>query len=163
MEGKAGADTVVVTSQALIIYAAFVITAVILFTDRNLQTNFGLVSSGYFYHWYVLFATATVDVAGATLLIAFRSKRLSIAGTVGTAVLSAFLVLDVLSYESVAGGSMTFSEFASYLFGFGTYSGALPYIPGLYDILIIVYVIASIVGVFAIITSVHSPAANVTQ
>lgn len=156
MEEKASPDTVVATSQALVIYAAFVITVVILFTDKNLQTDFGLVSNGYFYHWYVLFATAPVDVAGATILIVFRTKGLSIAGTAGTSILAAFLILDVFSYETVGGGAMTFSGFANYLFGFGTYSGVQPYIPGLYDILIIVYVIASVVGAFAIVTSDHT-------
>lgn len=144
------ADGVGAIAQAIIIYAAFLITVVILFTDKNLQTDFGLVTSGYFYHWYGLFLTAIVDVAGASLLIVFRSRGLSVAGTAGTSILAAFLVLDVFTYSMVAGGSFTMSGFADYLFGFTNYAGALSYIPGLYDILIAVYVIASIVGVFAI-------------
>ncbi len=153
MSDNEKADGVGIIAQALIIYAAFVITVVILFTDKNLQTDFGLVTSGYFYHWYGLFATAIVAVAGASALITFRSRGLSIAGTAGSGVMTAFLVLDVLTYGMVAGGAFTLSGFATYLFGFGAYSGALSYIPGLYDILIAVYAIATIAGVFAVRSS----------
>lgn len=149
MADNSGADGVGVIAQAIIMYAAFLITVVILFTDMNLQTNFGLVTSGYFIHWYWLFVTAIIDVAGASLLIAFRTRRLSMAGTAGTSVMAAFLVLDVFTHSMVAGGSFTLAGFADYLFGVSFYNGALSYIPGLYDILIAVYVIASIVGVFA--------------
>lgn len=138
-------------AQASLIYLAFIVTLVILFTDRNLQTNFGLVSSGYFLHWYGLLVTAIIDVAGASILIAKRTRKLSMTGAIGTILLALFLISDMFTYSMVGGGYFTsFTQFGSYLFGLSKLSGSLSYIPGLYDALFAVYIVASIVGLVSV-------------
>lgn len=149
MATESGNGMVIV--QSGLIYVAFAITMVILFTDKNLQTNFGLVSSGYFLHWYGLLVTAIVDVVGASILIVKRTGFLSKVGVVGSGLLALFLVLDILTYNMVGGGYFTSpSQFATYLFGFSKYQGTLNYIPGLFTGLFIVYLIAVVVGVVTI-------------
>ncbi len=137
----------VVVAQAALIYVAFVVTLVVLFTDKNLQTNFGIVTSGYFLHWYGLLVTAVIDVVGASILIVKKSRGLSLAGAIGTLLLAIFLVLDMFTYSMVGGGFFTsYSQFGSYLFGISKLKGSLSYIPGLFDVLFAVYVVAFIVG-----------------
>lgn len=141
----------IVIAQAALIYAAFAVTLAVLFTDKNLQTNFGLVKTGYFLHWYGLLATAVIDVVGASILILKRTRGFSIAGTIGTLVLALFLVFDMFTYSMVGGGYFTsYSQFGSYLFGFSKLSGSLSYIPGLFDVLFAVYVAAFIAGIISV-------------
>lgn len=140
-------DSRFVIAQAAFIYAAFVVTLVVLFTDRNLQTDFGSVTKGYFLHWYGLLITALLDVAGASILIVRRNRKLSMIGAIGTGLLAVFLVLDIFTYSMV--GFSTYSQFASYLFGISKYPGSLSYIPGLYDVLLAVYIACFAVGIIA--------------
>ncbi|MEM0128408.1 MAG: hypothetical protein QXO03_04920 [Thermoplasmatales archaeon] len=123
---------------------AFLIVLVILFTDKNLQTDFGSVKP-YFYHWYgLLFVGILSAVAGAILLFA-NSRNLGIAGTTGFGILALFLVADIGTYHSV--GFKYPGQFATYLFGLSKYPGSLHYFPGLYDLLFVVYLAGFILGV----------------
>ncbi|WP_393970864.1 hypothetical protein OXIME_001106 [Oxyplasma meridianum] len=122
----------------------FIITIVILLTDKNLQTDFGIVKP-YFIHWYGMLVTGIIDIMGAGIIIAKPTKVYLKAGTVGSALLAVFLIADLATYKMV--GLSSVSQFATYLFGFSHYPGALSYIPGLYDILFIFYIITAITGV----------------
>jgi len=43
----------------------FGLSVLILITDKNLQTDFGTMSSGYFVQWYYVLAMAVADLVGA--------------------------------------------------------------------------------------------------
>lgn len=124
----------------------FLITIVILFTDNNLQTDFGSVPK-YFIHWYGLLSTAIIDIIGAGIVFSRPGRGAYAAGFAGSALLALFLILDTLTYSMVGFSSIT--SFATYLFGFTKYHGSLSYIPGLYDILLIFYFITAIVSAYA--------------
>lgn len=128
----------------------FVITMVILFTDKNLQTDFGIVKP-YFVHWYGLLVTAIIDIIGAGIIIAKPAGGYVKVGTIGSSLLAVFLVADLATYKMV--GLSSVSQFATYLFGFSHYPGALSYIPGLYDVLFIFYIITAVVGALALRSS----------
>lgn len=121
----------------------FILTTVILFTDKNLQTDFGIVKP-YFIHWYGLLVTAIVDLIGAVIIIAKPERVFQKAGTVGALLLAVFMVADLATYKMV--GFTSVGQFATYLFGFSHYTGALSYIPGLYDVLFAFYIITGIAG-----------------
>jgi len=121
----------------------FIITIVILFTDKNLQTDFGSVSP-YFIHWYGLLITGIIDIIGAAIIIAKPGRGFQKTGTIGSFLLAVFLVADLATYKMV--GFSSVGQFATYLFGFSHYSGALSYIPGLYDVLFAFYLITGIAG-----------------
>lgn len=118
----------------------FAITMTILFTDKNLQTDFGIVKP-YFIHWYGLLITGIVDIIGAGIIFARPTGRNLTIAAVGTALLAVFLVADIATYSLV--GFSSASSFATYLFGFSKFKGSLSYIPGLYDILFAFYIITS--------------------
>ncbi|HEV2520188.1 MAG TPA: hypothetical protein VGX00_06165 [Thermoplasmata archaeon] len=120
---------------------AFGLTVVMLFTDKNLQTDFGAQSSGYYFHWYVVLVTGVADLVGAALLIVVRSRLAVKAGVAGSGFLSLVFLGDVFTYSQV--GFASASDFAKYLFGF-TYSGND--IRYLYDALLGVYLLAFVVG-----------------
>ncbi len=121
----------------------FILTTVILFTDKNLQTDFGIVKP-YFIHWYGLLVTAIVDLIGAVIIIAKPERVFQKAGTVGALLLAVFMVADLATYKMV--GFTSVGQFATYLFGFSHYPRALSYIPGLYDVLFAFYIITGIAG-----------------
>lgn len=125
----------------------FIITIVILFTDKNLQTDFGFVKP-YFVHWYGMLVTAVIDIIGAVIVIAKPARIYQKAGTVGSALLAVFLVADLATYKMV--GLTSVSQFATYLFGFSHYPGSLPYIPGLYDVLFVFYIITAVTGMITL-------------
>ncbi len=146
------AERKLVMIQSLIIYIAFIITLVILFTDHNLMNDFGIkiyMFEGYFLHWWGLLITGIIDVIGASILLLYHTKKLVKVGIIGTSLLALFQVLDIFTYSMLKAG-LTASQFATYLFGFSKYPSTEPYIPGMYDILLIVYIIASITGVFVL-------------
>ncbi len=118
----------------------FIITLVILFTDKNLQTDFGIVKP-YFIHWYGLLITGIVDIIGAGIIFYRPNGTNSTIAAVGSALLAVFLIADIATYSMV--GFSTASSFATYLFGFNKYPGSLSYIPGMYDILFAFYIITS--------------------
>jgi hypothetical protein len=135
------------TSVSKAIYAVgglllvdFAVTMVILFTDKNLQTDFGIVKP-YFIHWYGLLITGIVDVIGAGIIFARPTGQNSTIAAVGTALLAVFLIADIATYSMV--GFSSASSFATYLFGFSKFKGSLSYIPGLYDVLFVFYIVTS--------------------
>lgn len=139
--------------QSAFIYLAFVITLVILFTDHNLMNDFGediYMFAGYFLHWWGLLITAIIDVIGATILLLYHSRKLVKVGLIGASLLALFQVLDIFTYSMVG---LTASQFATYLFGFSRYNNAEPYIPGMYDVLFIVYILGSIMGAMVLLKS----------
>jgi hypothetical protein len=143
---------------ALLLLIDFVIVLVMLFTDQNLQTDFG-GSAKYYSHWYGLLAEGLVDLVGAVVLVALvaapamkgrpvSSRRwLVLGGVVWSLVAFLANVAIVETYSQV--GFRSASEFAKYLFGVTPYPGALSYIPWLYDLLLAAYVVTLIVGAMA--------------
>jgi hypothetical protein len=115
---------------------------VMLATDKNLQTDFGTISSGYFVHWYAVLATAVADLVGAALLLVLRSRTAVKLGVVGSALLALALIGVIATYAQV--GFASASDFAQYLFGVTYYGGDLRY---LYDVLLATYVGTFLVGV----------------
>ena len=131
---------------SLLFLIQFVITMLILFTDQNLQTDFGTVPK-YFIHWYGLLATGLVDFVAFIVLLAVR-KRSMVGVGVGWAVFMAiFQIADIATYGMLNVG-LSAGSFAQYLFGVTKFAGALPYIPGMYDLLFAIYIIAIGVGIY---------------
>jgi hypothetical protein len=115
---------------------------VMLATDRNLQTDFGTISSGYFVHWYVVLASAIADLAGAVVLLVLRSRTAVKLGVVGSALLTLMFVGVIATYAQV--GFASPSDFAQYLFGITYFGGDLRY---LYDVLLATYLGTFLAGV----------------
>jgi hypothetical protein len=133
---------------------AFVLSVVMLLTDKNLRTDFGTVSSGYYFHWYVVAATAVADIVGATLLF-LRPSRLGMKlGVIGSGLLAAIFLGDILTYSQV--GFSSASAFANYLFGVTYFGGDIRY---LYDALLAVYLATFLWGILALVVS-RSPRAS---
>ncbi|QRF75923.1 hypothetical protein Thermo_01432 [Thermoplasmatales archaeon] len=124
----------------------FIITMVILFTDQNLQTDFGTVPK-YFIHWYGLLVTGVVDIIAFIVLLAVRKRSIVGVGVGWGVFMAAFQVADIATYSMLNVG-FSAGNFAQYLFGVTKFSGALPYIPGLYDLLFALYLVAIGVGLF---------------
>jgi hypothetical protein len=147
----------------------FVIAAVMLVTDKNLQTDFG-AQSAYYSHWYGVLAMGVIDLlVGAVLLssstlpalkrMSASAQRRGVIAALLWTVLALVVSLGIVaSYMQV--GFSSASQFAQYLFGVTPYPGALSYIPGLYDALIALYVVTAIVGALATVRGHHgAPAA----
>jgi len=125
---------------------AFVLSVVMLITDKNLQTNFGSVSSGYYLHWYVVAGTAVADILGAVLLFLLRSSIALKTGVVGSGLLVAVFLGDIFTYSQV--GFSSASDFANYLFGVTYYGGDIRY---LYDVLLAVYIATFLWGIVSLV------------
>ncbi len=131
----------------------FVLVVVMLFTDMNLQTDFGTVPK-YFVHWYALLAQGilTLLVALAVLWAGLRtggSARLGRAiglGAAGFAFLVFLADVAIVFTYSLLGFPFTLTQFADYLYGI-TYSGGD--IRYLYDVVLAAYLVTAIVGVWA--------------
>jgi hypothetical protein len=121
---------------------AFALSVVMLATDKNLQTDFGTLSSGYYFHWYVVLIAAIADILGAFLLFWTRSRKAVLVGTIGSGLLAAIFVGDIFTYSQV--GFASASDFANYLFGITFYGGDIRY---LYDVVLAVYVLTFLWGV----------------
>ncbi|MGC2035389.1 MAG: hypothetical protein WA761_08105 [Thermoplasmata archaeon] len=121
---------------------AFALSVTMLITDKNLQTDFGTMSSGYYFHWYVVLGTAVADALGAGLLFLVRSRLAVKAGVAGSGLLVALFAGDVLTYCQV--GFTSASAFADYLFGVAYSGGNIRY---LYDVVLAVYVVTFLWGV----------------
>ena len=130
----------IVYAVGILLIIDFTITITILLTDKNLQTDFGIVKP-YFIHWYGLLITGIVDIIGAGIIFARPTGRNSTIAAVGTVLLAVFLIADIATYSMV--GFTSASSFATYLFGFSKFKGSLPYIPGLYDVLFAFYIVTS--------------------
>ncbi len=129
---------------------AFGLSVLMLATDKNLQTNFGAVSNGYFLHWYVVAATAAADLVGAALLLTLRSRTSVKLGTVGSGLLVVLFLGVVLTYQQVGFGSE--SDFAQYLFGITYFGGDIRY---LYDALLATYIGTFLFGVVDLALTRH--------
>ncbi|MHB8351074.1 MAG: hypothetical protein ACYDFT_00010 [Thermoplasmata archaeon] len=110
---------------------AFLLSVWMLLTDNNLKTNFGLQSSGYFVHWYVIAVLTLADLAGGILLLAVGTRRAVAAGVFGSGLAVLIFLGAILTYAQVGGGYFTSpTEFAKYLFGITPSVGDVRY---LYD------------------------------
>jgi hypothetical protein len=127
---------------------AFVLSVVMLITDKNLRTNFGTISSGYYFHWYVVAATAVADIVGAALLF-LRPSRMGLKiGVIGSGLLAVIFLGDILTYSLV--GFSSASAFANYLFGISYFGGDIRY---LYDALLAVYIATFLWGIVSLVFS----------
>jgi hypothetical protein len=130
--------------QGILLILAFIFALIILGTDKNLQTDFG-IAKPYFIHWYGMLAVAIVSLIGGVILVASPKRSLGIAGTIGSGLLVLFLIADIATYSTLGAG-LTASQFATYLFGVSKYPGSLSYIPGMYDVLFVTVLAAFIAG-----------------
>ncbi|MGA8302942.1 MAG: hypothetical protein WA691_03485 [Thermoplasmata archaeon] len=145
----------------------FVLSAVMLVTDKNLQTDFGF-HSAYYLHWYGVLAMAIVDLVVALALLVSSSPSVAqqmsssvrrigvIAALVWTIVAIVVSVGIVTTWSQVGFANM--SQFEQYLFGVTPYPGALYYIPWLYDLLLAAYIVTAVVGALAIRRAPTPPA-----
>lgn len=122
-------------------FLAFALSALMLVTDTNLRTDFGTVTSGYYFHWYVVLAAAVADLVGAVLLVGIRTRATVKGGVVGSSLLLAIFLGDILTYMQV--GLASPAAFAQYLFGITYHGGDIRY---LYDVLLAVYGVAFVAG-----------------
>src|SRR5271169_3170762 len=106
---------------SLAFFLAFVVTVIMLATYKNLQTDFGAVTSGYYLHWYILLATAVLDLLGTLVLAFVRSRTVFKLGTLVSGLLAVFLLGAVFTYHQV--GFASASDMANYLFGVTYYGG----------------------------------------
>jgi hypothetical protein len=136
--------------------AAFLIAAglsvLMLISDKNLQTNFGSLSSGYYSQWYLVLITAVADVVGAGLLLALRSRLAVKLGVVGSGALIAVLLGGILTYQQV--GFATAGDFATYLFGITYYGGDIRY---LFDALLATYIGTFLFGIVGLVRTRDVP------
>ena len=105
------------------------VAVIILLTDKNLQTDFG-IHARYFIHWYGMLVIAIIALIAGAILLTSKKRSLGLAGTIGSAFIALFLVGDLATYSQV--GFTSVSQFATYLFGVTKYPGSLSYIPGIY-------------------------------
>jgi len=136
-------------------FVAFGLSVLMLATDKNLQTNFGAVSSGYFLHWYIVAATAAADLVGAFLLLFLRSRTAVKLGTLGSGLLIVLFLGVVFTYQQV--GFASAFDFAQYLFGVTYYGGDIRY---LYDALLATYIGTFLLGVVALAVTRSSETAT---
>jgi hypothetical protein len=141
-----------------VLFVAFLVSVVMLVTDKNLQTDFGAVSP-YYLHWYGVLAMAIVDLVVAAALfgtsrsamrdrMSASTRRAGVIAAVAWVVIAIVVMVGIVAtYSQVGFANM--GQFEQYLFGVTPYSGALSYIPWLYDLLLAVYIVALGVGAFA--------------
>ncbi|HYA70295.1 MAG TPA: hypothetical protein VEH28_02870 [Thermoplasmata archaeon] len=111
--------------------AAAGLSILMLITDKNLQTDFGTMSSGYYAHWYAVLAMGVADIVAAALLFVFRSRTTVKLGVVGSGLLTVALLGAIATYQQV--GFPSAMDFANYLFGVTYFGGDIRY---LYDVLL---------------------------
>jgi hypothetical protein len=143
----------VARAYGLLFFVAFALSVVMLRTDTNLRTDFGTMASGYFSHWYVVLVTAIAELVGGVLLVTIASRTAIRAGAVGSGLLSAIFLGDILTYKQV--GFASASDFAKYLFGQVYYGGDIRY---LYDALLAVYLITFVAGLIGLRWTRPTPA-----
>jgi hypothetical protein len=143
---------------SLLLLVDFIVSVVMLATDKNLQTDFG-VQSPYYLHWYGVLAMAVLDLLLGLALLAFSTMpalqrmRLSarkavVMGSFVWVVLAIVAMVGIVSSYSQVGFPNA-NQFAQYLFGVTPYPGALSYIPWLYDLLLAAYLVTALVGAVA--------------
>jgi hypothetical protein len=147
---------------AALLWLDFFVVLVMLVTDRNLQTDFGAVSP-YYLHWYAGLALAIVTVLFAIMIPATARASSPSAGPARSHRL-VLVTAEVWSWVAVLGlvgvlatyrqvGFSTPSQFSMYLFGLSRYPGTLSYIPGLYDVVLGLFVISAVMGAIAVARS----------
>jgi hypothetical protein len=150
----------------LLLLLDFLLVAVMLATDKNLQTNFGTVSP-YYSHWYGALAMGVVDLLAGLVLLANSTTMpmprmtprlrmmLARAGLAWTILVIVASVGIVATYQQV--GFQSAGDFAHYLFDSPSVSGGSTYIPWLYDALLAMYFVTAIVGVLAVVRTRATP------
>ncbi len=133
--------------EGALFIVAFIVAVVILLTDMNLQTDFG-IHARYFIHWYGMLVIAIVALIAGIILLTTKKRSLALAGTIGSALIALFLVGDLATYSQV--GFTSVAQFATYLFGITKYPGTLSYMPGMYDLLLILFILAAIAGAISL-------------
>jgi hypothetical protein len=133
--------------EGALFIVAFIVAVVILLTDMNLQTDFG-IHARYFIHWYGMLVIAIVALIAGIILLTTKKRSLGLAGTIGSALIAMFLVGDLATYSQV--GFTSVAQFATYLFGITKYPGTLSYMPGMYDLLLILFILAAIAGAISL-------------
>jgi hypothetical protein len=144
----------------LLLLADFLVSVVMLATDKNLQTDFGR-SLPYYAHWYGVLVMGVADLFGALAVFgnfsrygmrtmsSLRRRWVALAG-LGWSVLAVLALLGIAtSYQQVGFANM--GQFEQYLFGVTAYPGALSYIPWLYDLLLVLYVLTALVAVSVVL------------
>ena len=134
-------------AEGTLFIVAFVVAVIILLTDKNLQTDFG-IHTRYFIHWYGMLVIAIVALIAGAILLTTKKRNLGLAGTMGSAFIALFLVGDLATYSQA--GFTSVSQFATYLFGVTKYPGSLSYIPGMYDLLFILFVLTAVTGAISL-------------
>ncbi|MCI4326299.1 MAG: hypothetical protein L3K16_01480 [Thermoplasmata archaeon] len=151
---------------ALLLLVDFVLAVVMLATDKNLQTDFGALSSGYYAHWYGVLVLALVDLVAALVVLGYSMpsmrprmpsllRRYTPLGALAWPILAILAMVGIVeSYQEV--GFMTANQFSTYLFGTSDYPGVLSYIPWLYDLMLALFVLTAIVAALAVWQSRHA-------
>jgi hypothetical protein len=132
----------------------FLLSVTMLVTDKNLQSDFGAMSTPpYYLHWDGVLGMALLDVILGVVLVAlaFRTvspsrRKLVVIGGIAWSVLAVLAMVGIVSAYSQV-GFQNMSQFSQYLFGVTPYPGALSYIPWLYDLLLAAYVLTALIGV----------------
>jgi hypothetical protein len=156
----------------LLLFVDFLISVVMLATDKNLQTDFGSVAP-YYLHWYGVLAMAIVDLLAALTLLSFAAvpmlrgrapsfQRVAVVGGLVWSVLAMLAMVGIVeTYQQV--GFPSANAFATYLFGVTPYPDALSYIPWLYDLLLVAYLLTAVVGVWAVWRGRSAPASSASS
>lgn len=137
-----------------LLFIDFVLVAVMLATDVNLQTNFGAASK-YYVHWWGLLAEGvlTLLAALAMVLAAMRvskggrgmwSSRGLVLGGLLFAIVAFIADLGIVFTYAQVG--LTMSQFEQYLFGQSYYGNDIRY---LYDVVLVFYALTAVVGAIA--------------
>jgi hypothetical protein len=137
----------------LLLLVDFVVALVMLATDKNLQTDFG-GAPAYYSHWYGVVAIAVVTLLAALAVLSLASPSMSarmprsrpamvLFAALGWSVLVVLAMVGIVeTYSQV--GFPSAGEFAKYLFGTSAYPGALSYIPWLYDLMLVLFVLTAL-------------------
>lgn len=143
----------------LLLLVDFVLSVVMLGTDKNLQTDFGSVSP-YYLHWYGVLAMALVDVVAALVVfgVSMRSNTSGAEGFLRRNAGGLGLAWSILAILAMVGivftwkqvGYANMGQFETYLFGTTAAPGTLSYIPWLYDALLAAYVVTAVVAIGAL-------------
>jgi hypothetical protein len=146
-----------VTIFGVFILIDFILIAVMLATDSNLRTDFGM-HGPYFLHWYGLLAEGILTLLVALSVIgnslarsmwARRPRRVKaiVMGGLVWVILALLANLAIVFTWSQA-GFPSMSDFEMYLYDTAS-PAATGYIPWLYDALIAFLVLTALVGVIA--------------
>lgn len=139
----------------------FLLVAVMLATDKNLQTDFGS-QPAYYVHWWGLLALGVLDLLAGALLVTAefppvdgwlsgaRRKYLHVGAVLWTTLTVVAMLGIVETYSQV--GFQSMSQFEQYLFGVSAYPGALSYIPWLYDLVVTASALTALIGIAAVLS-----------